>query len=392
MDLDDKRLLNYVLTHEICHIKRRDALWKMLLVSALCVHWFNPLVWVMYILANRDIELSCDETVVRTHGVNTKSVYALTLLHLAETKSSKVLNLCANFCKNVVEERIVSIMTTKKISFSAVFAAFAIISGITMVFTTARVMPKAPAKSFAAMDSRTNYETHTVSFAAPAEPAVPAAIETIDTPEYTGYRERMLFATEAESDVKVTYDGASWEYYAAATEKETWRWYSYEEYAKYIEILKTAPPDAQWGLVGAEQDLSKHMQTLADIGKGIKVSNRKSIFIANDTPDSIQNQGFDGYVEWYCFGYSFTDQAGNEVDLGIFDTRSELFAALRQYYDNEVTTGTLAAADAERLYSQIAHETRNVDEVPLQEKLNNNKEYNLIGYMTRKCAPPLHII
>ena len=56
--------LAYVLAHEYVHIRRFDSIRKLVLIVVLCVHWFNPLVWVMYILANRDIELSCDEAVV----------------------------------------------------------------------------------------------------------------------------------------------------------------------------------------------------------------------------------------------------------------------------------------------------------------------------------------
>jgi beta-lactamase regulating signal transducer with metallopeptidase domain len=62
-DWTDETRLRYILTHEFTHIRRFDTLTKLALAAAVCVHWFNPLVWVMYILANRDNELSCDETV-----------------------------------------------------------------------------------------------------------------------------------------------------------------------------------------------------------------------------------------------------------------------------------------------------------------------------------------
>ena len=47
--------LAFVLTHEMAHIRRFDALSKLLLAAAACLHWFNPLVWVMLVLANRDL-------------------------------------------------------------------------------------------------------------------------------------------------------------------------------------------------------------------------------------------------------------------------------------------------------------------------------------------------
>jgi hypothetical protein len=76
----------------------------------------------MYILANRDIELSCDEAVVRTFGETAKSAYALTLIGLEERKSG-FSPLCSNFAKNAIEERIESIMKIKKKTFISVAAA-----------------------------------------------------------------------------------------------------------------------------------------------------------------------------------------------------------------------------------------------------------------------------
>ena len=137
LDLQDETCLSYILTHEYVHIRRMDTFWKWILALTLALHWFNPLVWLMYILANRDIELSCDETVVRKYGENVKSGYAMTLIALLE-KRKELMSLSASFSRNMVEERIVSIMKIKKISFFSVLLAFLLISGITMVFATSK--------------------------------------------------------------------------------------------------------------------------------------------------------------------------------------------------------------------------------------------------------------
>lgn len=63
-DWEDLKKVSYILEHEFVHVKRLDAVTKLLLITAASIYWFNPLVWVMYILLNRDIELSCDEAVV----------------------------------------------------------------------------------------------------------------------------------------------------------------------------------------------------------------------------------------------------------------------------------------------------------------------------------------
>ena len=129
--------LEYVLAHEYVHIRRFDSIRKLVLIVVLCVHWFNPLVWVMYILANRDIELSCDEAVVRFFGENTKAAYARALISMEETRSG-LIPLCSSFSKNAIEERITAIMKIKKTTvFSLVLAGFIVVGTATAFATSA---------------------------------------------------------------------------------------------------------------------------------------------------------------------------------------------------------------------------------------------------------------
>ena len=130
-DWQDIVRLRYIFTHEMTHIKRFDILRKWLLAIALCVHWFNPLVWAMYILANRDIELSCDEAVVSAMGESTKSSYAMALIGLEERRSIFA-PLCTSFSKNLLEERIVSIMKIKKRSIVSMVLAVVLVAGLTI--------------------------------------------------------------------------------------------------------------------------------------------------------------------------------------------------------------------------------------------------------------------
>lgn len=138
-DWDDLDTLNYVLAHEYVHIRRFDAVAKLALTVALCVHWFNPAVWIMYVLANRDIELSCDEAVIRQFGERTKAAYAMALIRMEESRSG-LTPLCNNFSKNAIEERIVAIMKVKKASLAALIVAAALVVGVTAAFAT---FPKA---------------------------------------------------------------------------------------------------------------------------------------------------------------------------------------------------------------------------------------------------------
>lgn len=133
MDLADTAGLAYVLEHEYTHIRRFDALRKWLLAAALCLHWFNPCVWLMYILAGRDMELSCDEAVLRA-GAD-RSGYALTLLALEEERGRWSPS-GSHFSRNATEERIKTIMKRKQISLAALLAVLVVMSIATTVFAT----------------------------------------------------------------------------------------------------------------------------------------------------------------------------------------------------------------------------------------------------------------
>lgn len=127
--------LRYVLEHEYVHIRQLDMLTKLIMIAAVCIHWFNPLVWVMYILFNRDLELSCDETVVRRFGMDIKSVYATALISMEEKKSG-LTPLCNSFSKNAIEERIRAIMKIKKTSKFAVMISAVLVICVTGGFAT----------------------------------------------------------------------------------------------------------------------------------------------------------------------------------------------------------------------------------------------------------------
>ena len=74
---------SYILLHEQVHIRRGDHVWRILAYAALCLHWFNPLVWVAFFLSERDMEMSCDEAVIRKVGSHIKKEYSTSLLTMA---------------------------------------------------------------------------------------------------------------------------------------------------------------------------------------------------------------------------------------------------------------------------------------------------------------------
>lgn len=76
----------YIIRHEMCHIKRFDHITRMLGFLALSVHWFNPLVWIAYVLSGKDMELSCDEAVMKSMDTDIKAEYSQSLLRFSTTK------------------------------------------------------------------------------------------------------------------------------------------------------------------------------------------------------------------------------------------------------------------------------------------------------------------
>jgi len=138
LDHDDPERLSYVLAHELCHIRRFDGAWKWLLAAALCLHWFNPLVWVMYLLANRDLKLSCDQQVLRRYGSGSRASYARTLVSLEE-KRAYFSPLASNFAKSAMEERIIAIMKDKKATITGIAVGLVLVIAVTVIFATGAI-------------------------------------------------------------------------------------------------------------------------------------------------------------------------------------------------------------------------------------------------------------
>lgn len=133
MDGKDGKNLYYVLTHEVCHIRRWDCARKLCLAAALACHWFNPFVWWMYHLADRDIELACDEMVIRSIGPARRSAYAGVLMEWAVQRTEGNL-LASHFAENFMEERIVNIMKNKSLTLAGMALSFALIAGAAVVY------------------------------------------------------------------------------------------------------------------------------------------------------------------------------------------------------------------------------------------------------------------
>lgn len=103
----------YILLHEQIHIRRRDYLWRIVSFLTLCIHWFNPLVWLAFILSGRDMEMSCDEAVIRKMGDGVKKEYSAFLLTFASGRRI-VLGIPLAFGEGETGGRIKNVLRYKK--------------------------------------------------------------------------------------------------------------------------------------------------------------------------------------------------------------------------------------------------------------------------------------
>ncbi len=125
----------HVIAHENTHIKRLDYLWKPLGLFVAILHWFNPLVWVGYILLCRDIELACDEAVTRNMDVDAKKSYTRALLDCAVAGNRYRPSPLA-FGEVGVRDRIKNILNYRKPAFWVSFGVIAICIVIAVMFMT----------------------------------------------------------------------------------------------------------------------------------------------------------------------------------------------------------------------------------------------------------------
>ncbi len=105
--------MELVLAHERAHLKRKDYLWKPLGFLLLSVYWFNPVMWLSYILLCRDIELACDEKVIREMGAEMKKPYSMALINCSVPK--RMITACpVAFGETGVKKRIKAVLGYKK--------------------------------------------------------------------------------------------------------------------------------------------------------------------------------------------------------------------------------------------------------------------------------------
>ena len=127
--------LEYVVAHEQAHICRKDHWWKPLGFLLLMIHWFNPLMWLAYVLLCRDIELACDEKVIKELGNEQRGDYTQALV--ACSINRRMIAACPlAFGEVSVKERVKSVMNYKKPAFWVIIISVIVCVGVAVCFLT----------------------------------------------------------------------------------------------------------------------------------------------------------------------------------------------------------------------------------------------------------------
>ena len=257
--------LYHVLLHELEHIRALDAARKLLLTACVCVHWFNPLVWVMFLLANRDMELLCDARVLERLGRASRRDYAMTLLAL-EARRSGLSPLASSFNMTAIEERITAMKNIKKMSAASVLLAALLVlcAGVAL--------------------------------------ATDAPKDQID-----------LFIADGESEAAPLYvqvissDGMSFTIHPDQTDAPDIVWWTAEEYEAYVEqqregMAQLVAEGARawtnhdgwfvWTQEKMDEAMAIYEQTLAAIRSGVHVSktvNGSDDVVIHESPDGHQS-------------------------------------------------------------------------------------------------------
>ena len=127
--------MEHVVAHEQAHIRRKDHWWKPLGFLLLTIHWFNPLIWWAYVLLCRDIELACDEKVIKELGNEQRADYTQALV--ACSVNRRMIAACPlAFGEVGVKERVKSVMNYKKPAFWVIIIAVIVCVGVAVCFLT----------------------------------------------------------------------------------------------------------------------------------------------------------------------------------------------------------------------------------------------------------------
>ena len=226
--MDDQNL-EHIIAHEKAHIRRKDHWWKPFGFLLLTLHWFNPLMWIAYVLLRRDIELACDEKVIKELDNEQRADYTQVLL--ACSVNRRMIAACPlAFGEIGVKERVKNVLNYKKPAFWVIVVAVVACAVVTVCFATNPVTaePNTP---------NTERPTLLMDGAAYVDPYMPTS--------YLPYGYQSAGKLTREQANNTGLDGI--EYFVHPSETEDF--YTYQECGTPISIDTVDSTKRQWAYV-----------------------------------------------------------------------------------------------------------------------------------------------
>lgn len=310
----DKR---YVLEHERIHIERKDYLVKISACAAVCLHWFNPLVWLAFVLMESDMEMSCDEAVLKRLGEDIKKEYSRSLLSLScERRIFQISPLA--FGEVNVKGRIRNILSYKKKTLITVVvaAALIIIIGVGLVLNPEKKEAVSGTESDVSLSYNTEIEAIGVvqfveDFANATIDRDGAAIASMYIDEDTALANEVMMYLEKVGDGYTYGISSPWpidfRYEINAKDQKADIWYYASTSDPHISVWKK---EIQYTKVGEEYKVEKSSVKFLD-----EISSKEEFdeaYLINDEycfVDYMENGFFEGTVYQILEGNSDTDNS-----------------------------------------------------------------------------------
>ena len=195
----------YIIAHEKHHISRLDHIVKVVAFLTLCIHWFNPLVWLAFVLAGKDMEMSCDEAVMRDYSEDIRQEYSSSLLNLATGRKIIAMAPLA-FGEGNVKERIKNVMNYKKPVFWITIVGVIVCIVLVVCLLTNPSREDAVSEDFVTSESVSLPESETPEPSLEVQPI--ATPESTETPiEQTGAE----LPEFVEKEISVFYSDLTWD-------------------------------------------------------------------------------------------------------------------------------------------------------------------------------------
>lgn len=217
--------LQHILLHEQAHIRNWDLPRKHLFLLTACIHWFNPMVWLMVVLAFEDMEVRCDAVAVHKLGTQQKKAYARTLVSAATARQNDLL--LSNFSQSTTSRRLKALIHLRHRPLISAAVCIVLVLALTLGFLTGPVAKAAPEEPVAEQPARTEIlsqqtepsfsapETGETCISVPENPVVPTvAVDRVDIDSMGAAEEQQVQRVPertTEPETEQTDSGASYD-------------------------------------------------------------------------------------------------------------------------------------------------------------------------------------